>query len=114
MAPPGIPLFLPRIRHLAPGPITLEGKAWSRAGPVARVEVSTDAGATWADAQLAPEGPSHAWRGWTFGWGATPGTYELCSRATDVTGATQPTEPVWNVGGYTNNAVQRVPVVVEA
>jgi DMSO/TMAO reductase YedYZ molybdopterin-dependent catalytic subunit len=114
MAPPGIPLFLPRTRHLAPGPIRLEGRAWSGTGPVTRVEVSTDAGATWADAQLAPEGPSHAWRGWTFGWGATPGTYELCSRATDVTGATQPTEPVWNVGGYTNNAVQRVPVVVEA
>ena len=27
-------------------------------------------------------------------------------------GETQPHEPEWNVGGYENNAVQRVPVVV--
>ncbi|MGZ4132616.1 MAG: sulfite oxidase [Actinomycetota bacterium] len=112
MVPPGIPLFMPRTRHLAAGPTTLEGKAWSGSGPVTRVEVSADAGASWADAELAAEGPAHAWRHWTFAWEAAPGTYELCSRATDATGATQPMQAVWNAGGYTNNAVQRVQVVV--
>jgi Mo-co oxidoreductase dimerisation domain len=36
----------------------------------------------------------------------------LCCRATDATGASQPDGPTWNVGGYANNAVQRVPVLV--
>jgi sulfane dehydrogenase subunit SoxC len=36
----------------------------------------------------------------------------LCCRATDSTSATQPLEPGWNVGGYANNAVQRVPILV--
>jgi hypothetical protein len=33
-------------------------------------------------------------------------------RATDTAGNVQPLEPPWNVGGYANNAVQRVPVTV--
>jgi sulfane dehydrogenase subunit SoxC len=33
-------------------------------------------------------------------------------RATDATGRRQPDAPPWNVGGYANNAVQRVPVTV--
>ena len=41
-----------------------------------------------------------------------PVEYELCTRATDETGRTQPLEPEWNVGGYGNNEVQRVRVVV--
>jgi len=36
----------------------------------------------------------------------------LCCRATDATGATQPLEPPWNVGGYANNAVQRISALV--
>ena len=56
--------------------------------------------------------PSWAWCGWSFPWEATPGERELCCRATDETGETQPLEPEWNVGGYENNAVQRVPVLV--
>jgi Mo-co oxidoreductase dimerisation domain len=45
-------------------------------------------------------------------WGASPGERILCCRATDSTGATQPLEPEWNVGGYANNAVQRVSILV--
>jgi sulfane dehydrogenase subunit SoxC len=36
----------------------------------------------------------------------------LCCRATDEAGDAQPLEPEWNLGGYENNAVQRVPVLV--
>ncbi|MGE5226470.1 MAG: sulfite oxidase [Planctomycetaceae bacterium] len=112
MAPPGIPAFQPRIRHVAAGRVQLEGRAWSGSGPIVRVEVSVDAGGTWSDATLGPDAPPHAWRRWTFDWDAIPGEHELCSRATDATGATQPLTATWNVGGYTNNAVQRIPVVV--
>jgi sulfane dehydrogenase subunit SoxC len=79
---------------------------------VARVEVSTDGGASWAAARLTPPPNPWAWAGWAFEWDAAPGSYELCSRATDAAGNTQPTETPWNTGGYVNNAVQRVEVTV--
>ena len=41
-----------------------------------------------------------------------PGRYELCCRARDEAGNEQPGEPAWNVGGYANNAVQRIVVNV--
>jgi sulfane dehydrogenase subunit SoxC len=112
MVPPGIPDFFTRERHLRAGACTLRGRAWSGRGAIERVEVSTDGGATWADAQLAPAAGPHSWIGWSFDWDAAAGSYELCSRATDATGATQPLEPDWNVQGMENNAVQRVPVTV--
>ncbi|MGZ8619245.1 MAG: sulfite oxidase [Actinomycetota bacterium] len=112
MVPPGIPVFPERERTLAPGTVTLEGRAWSGGGPIARVEVSTDGGASWQDAELRPVLGEHAWRGWTFPWEATPGTHELACRATDATGATQPDEAEFNTGGYANNGVQRVRVSV--
>jgi predicted extracellular nuclease len=40
------------------------------------------------------------------------GVHELSCRATDAAGNTQPLEPPWSVGGYINNAVQQVQVVV--
>ena len=57
-------------------------------------------------------GSPFAWRRWSYGWDAPAGEHELLSRATDASGRTQPLEPEWNVGGYANNAVQRVPVTV--
>ena len=36
----------------------------------------------------------------------------ISSRATDSAGNTQPIDPHWNLKGYANNAVERVPVLV--
>ncbi len=80
--------------------------------PVAAVEVSTDGGESWAAAELDPEEGRWAWRGWRFRWQAEPGEYVLCSRARDEAGNEQPLEPLWNLGGYANNAVQTVKVTV--
>jgi len=78
-----------------------------------RVEVSTDGAATWADARLGDAPGPHAWRAWSATWTpAAPGEYVLACRATDGTGDVQPLEPVWNLGGYQNNSVQRIPVTV--
>jgi hypothetical protein len=38
----------------------------------------------------------------------------LVCRASDEAGNRQPDEPLWNVGGYVNNAVQRVIATVVA
>lgn len=112
LVPPGIPDFPERRRFLEPGPCLLEGRAWSGWAPITGVEVSVDGGATWQDAELGESTGDYGWRRWTFRWDATPGEHELCSRATDGVGNTQPLEPGWNTGGYVNNAVQRVPVTV--
>jgi DMSO/TMAO reductase YedYZ molybdopterin-dependent catalytic subunit len=112
MVPPGIPDFFTRERFLAPGPCTLEGRAWSGTPPVTRVEVSVDGGGTWADATVGAPASAFAWQGWTFEWDAREGRHELCCRATDASGRTQPVAPVWNHDGYCNNVIQRVGVVV--
>jgi DMSO/TMAO reductase YedYZ molybdopterin-dependent catalytic subunit len=113
MVPPGMPEFATRSRIVDAGRVRLEGRAWSGRAPIDRVEVSVDSGANWADAELTREleGP-WAWCGWSFAWNAAPGEHVLCCRATDEAGGTQPFEPEWNLGGYENNAVQRVPVLV--
>ena len=115
MAPPGVPDFMTRERFVAPGPCTLEGRAWSGLGAIEAVEVSSDGGASWAPAELGSQPSPYAWRGWTFAWHPPgPGRYELCCRARDDAGNEQPLEEAWNLGGYANNSVQRVAVTVRA
>ena len=115
MVPPGVPDFMTRRRFVALSEQTLEGRAWSGQGEIRRVEVSVDAGATWADADLGDAPGRHAWRAWSYRWApAGPGDCELLCRASDAAGNVQPLEPEWNLGGYANNAVQRVAVSVTA
>ena len=113
LVPPGVPDFMTRDRTVVAGVHVLEGRAWSGHGPVTAVEVSDDDGATWRPARLDPPelGP-HAWRRFSVEWEATPGPHVLCSRAHDASGRSQPAAAEWNVGGYANNAVQRVSVFV--
>jgi DMSO/TMAO reductase YedYZ molybdopterin-dependent catalytic subunit len=114
LAPPGIPEFMTRARFLDAGAQRLEGRAWSGWGPIERVEVSTDGGSTWNPATVGrPPGPA-AWAPFTFDWDATEGEHVLCARAHDATGRSQPAAPPWNVGGYSNNALQRIAVTVRA
>src|SRR5215831_15994553 len=52
--PPGFPDFMSRARVVKPGPVVLEGRAWSGRAPVERVEVSVDGGLSWLDTELEP------------------------------------------------------------
>ena len=106
---PGLPDAEPHRRRRAH---VLRGRAWSGWGPIERVEVSADGGSTWKTAELGDAVSPHAWRSWSFDWDAQPGTVELCCRAADGAGNEQPLEPSWNLGGFSNNAVQRVSVEV--
>jgi DMSO/TMAO reductase YedYZ molybdopterin-dependent catalytic subunit len=110
--PPGVPDFLTRERFVDAGPCRLEGRAWSGWAPVERVEVSTDGGATWHDARLGEPVGERAWRGWSYEWDALPGGHVISSRATDAAGNEQPIEQPWNLKGYVNNEVERIPVTV--
>jgi sulfane dehydrogenase subunit SoxC len=113
MIPPGIPEFLTRERFVDQAPCIIEGRAWSGYGPIADVSVSWDGGDTWNEAELADQPSPWAWAGWRYVWEPqSPGRYELACRARDTAGNEQPVEPRWNLGGYANNAVQRVAVTV--
>jgi DMSO/TMAO reductase YedYZ molybdopterin-dependent catalytic subunit len=111
LVPPGIPDFHTRARTIGAGKVVLEGRAWSGLAPVARVEVGVDG--SWREAELEPIESRWAWRRWTFEWDAEAGEHVLSCRATDEAANVQPDDPPWNVGGYSNNAVQRVSVTVE-
>lgn len=74
---------------------------------VARVDVSSDGGDTWVQADLV-EGAEEPWA-WSL-WEATveiaPGEHRIVARAVDSSAATQPTtgKEVWNFKGYANNS----------
>jgi sulfane dehydrogenase subunit SoxC len=114
MVPPGFPDFLSRTRFVDAGTCLLQGRAWSGRGPIERVEISADGGRSWDDASLGEPLSEFAWHGWTYSWEAEPGEHELCCRATDAAGNTQPmaSASAWNYDGFCNNAVQRVRAVV--
>ena len=74
------------------GPQTISGFAWSGYGAVALVEVSTDDGATWAEAQIVEEAAHLSWVRFAYDWDAQAGNVILRSRATDERGLQQPNE----------------------
>jgi len=115
MIPPGVPEFMTRTRFVEPSRVLVEGRAWSGRAPVTRVEFSGDGGRTWSETRLDGARSPFAWQRWSHDWDATrPGEHELCVRATDAAGNTQPLEQAWNAEGVQNNAVQRVRVVIGA
>ncbi|MGB0591811.1 MAG: molybdopterin-dependent oxidoreductase [Myxococcota bacterium] len=70
--------------------VTLLGSAHAGDVPIARVELSTDGGESWRDAELTYTGPPNAWSLWRFEW--TPeasGPYTIVARATDLNGRVQ-------------------------
>ena len=91
----------------------LHGRSWSGAGGVARVEVSTDGGATWRRADLHDRPRAGTWTRWSVPWRPTGrGATHLLARATDTTGRRQPDVSVPNTQGYLFDAVVRHPVTV--
>jgi sulfane dehydrogenase subunit SoxC len=92
----------------------ITGLAWSGAGAVRKVEVSTDGGKTWHVAQLkgTPQPMAHTRFGLMWNWDGQE--HVLLSRTTDETGHFQPTReeaakalgaaytPTWRVPGNNN------------
>lgn len=94
--------------------LSLRGKAWAGDLAVARMEVSTDFGATWQSCRLEPPQNRLAWQLWETEV-ALPevGYYEVWAKATDTQGRAQPmVVPGWNPKGYLNNATHRIAVKV--
>lgn len=111
MSPPGMADWYTGRRLVSTGAVEIQGRAWSGAGVAVR-QVELGVNGEWRPAELEPAGERFAWQRWHARWDAAPGEHELACRATDASGAMQPLEPEWNVGGMGNNAVQRVQVTV--
>lgn len=97
------------------GDVQVEGYALSGGGRrVARVDVSSDGGATWTTAQLTQSDQPWAWTFWHVRLSFATGDHELIARAFDTAANTQPEDPraIWNFKGYMNNAWHRVRVTV--
>jgi sulfite dehydrogenase len=87
----------------------LKGIAFDGGYGIQDVTVSTDTGATWRPAQLGRDLGPYSFREWSFNW--TPrrsGMYRLMVRATNKTGESQPSEPLWNPPGYLRNVVEQI------
>ncbi|MFF4147699.1 sulfite oxidase [Streptomyces sp. NPDC001698] len=91
----------------------LHGRSWSGAGAIARVDVSTDGGASWRPARLHDRPRAGTWTRWSLTWKPdTVGDTHLLARATDTAGRTQPDTAVANTQGFLFDAVVRHPVTV--
>lgn len=98
-----------------PRQVRIQGAAWAGEANIARVEISTDSGATWAPARLGIDQDRYAWRLWDYVWVAPKaGAYTIMSRATDDRGRTQPPTAAWNPSGYLYNAFDQVNIHVQA
>jgi sulfite oxidase len=96
------------------GAMTIRGFAWAGENAIERVEISTDGGSRWKDAQLSTQKLPFAWRLFHLEWKPeNPGYHTIMSRATDTAGRVQPIVPPWNPSGYLWNGIDRVGVTVE-
>jgi DMSO/TMAO reductase YedYZ molybdopterin-dependent catalytic subunit/uncharacterized membrane protein YhaH (DUF805 family) len=71
------------------GQVPVAGVAWAPHRGITAVEVNVDGG-PWQQARLAAADGIDTWRQWVWNWDARPGLHTLQVRATDGTGATQP------------------------
>ncbi len=91
------------------------GLAWAGEEPVAKVELSTDAGKTWRQAELLGPWAPYSWMMWECLWNVeAAGPYELLSRATSISGRMQPTEYDPLYSGYMIHFSRPIPVRVES
>jgi DMSO/TMAO reductase YedYZ molybdopterin-dependent catalytic subunit len=94
-------------------PLLARGIAFGGDTGVARVDFSSDGGATWQQAQLGRDEGKYSFRQWqiTFSLPAKGGRV-LMARCTSSSGETQPDAANWNPAGFMRNVIEQTPVVV--
>ncbi len=77
------------------------------------MEISTDGGATWREAELGKDAGRFAFRGFRFPF--TPsrvGQYRVMAKASNALGQTQADKQIFNPAGYNNNVARPVTINV--
>lgn len=95
------------------GRLAVEGYALAAGIPersVVQVELSSDGGRTWTQAELRPPEMPMCWRLWRADVSVGLTAKSLVVRATDSAGDTQPRTVPWNLKGYMNNSWHEVPI----
>ena len=88
----------------ATGKVQIHGVAMGGVSDLEKVEVSTDGGESWTEAEfLGPDMGPYAWRPFVLITELAAGTHTLASRATAQDGLSQPEEFPPNERGYGNN-----------
>jgi DMSO/TMAO reductase YedYZ molybdopterin-dependent catalytic subunit len=90
--------------------LTIKGFAFDGGSGIARVEISSDGGQSWAEARLGEDLGKYSFRGFETVLRLPAGQHRLMSRATSRAGETQPMTPRWNPSGYMRNVVEAVAV----
>jgi DMSO/TMAO reductase YedYZ molybdopterin-dependent catalytic subunit len=97
----------------AGAPMLARGIAFGGDTGVARVDFSSDGGASWQPAQLGKDEGKYGFRQWQITFAApAQGTRVLMVRCTNSSGEAQPDAPNWNPAGFMRNVVEQTPVVV--
>ena len=93
--------------------VDIRGVAWDGGYGIARVEISTDGGDTWREAELGKDVGRFAFRVFRFAFvPPRPGRYQVMARASNAVGQTQAEKLIFNPAGYNNNVVR--PLTVNA
>ncbi len=100
---------------LQAGKAIVSGYAIATARDITRVDVSSNGGEDWVQAQLRPGATRWSWVLWDAAITLPKGRVELAVRAWDSAGQTQPSDPAqtWNFKGYLSAAWHRINVRVE-
>jgi len=88
----------------------VKGIAFTGGAVLARVMVSGDGGATWAEARLGADIGRYSFREWRVPLTLPKGDRAIQVRAFATDGETQPLEPLWQPAGYMRNVVETVTV----
>ncbi|MGH7707459.1 MAG: molybdopterin-dependent oxidoreductase [Vulcanimicrobiaceae bacterium] len=120
---PTVPISRMRVRSfvtnladnakLTAGTQTVRGIAFDGGSGIARVDLSTDGGATWQPSQLGTNYGKYSFRRWETTFAAKAGqSYTLAVRAAANDGAVQPPTACWTPSGYLRNIIEHVSVSV--
>ena len=91
----------------------IRGVAWDGGYGIRRVEISTDGGETWREAELGEDVGRFAFRLFRFDFvPPRAGRYQVMAGASNTIGLTQAEKLIFNPAGYHNNVVR--PVTVNA
>lgn len=88
----------------------VKGIAFTGGSVLARVMVSGDGGATWAEARLGEDLGRYSFREWRATLTLPKGEQAIKVRAFAADGEAQPLEPLWQPAGYMRNVVETVTV----
>jgi DMSO/TMAO reductase YedYZ molybdopterin-dependent catalytic subunit len=117
----GSPVDLMRVKSIITAPLDgdqvkaaatrVTGVAWTGAGSVSQVEISSDSGQNWQQARFTSDARPGTWRLWEADVDIrSGGEQRLRARATDSAGQTQPGRAAPNPAGYGNNSIHEVRV----